>query len=304
MSLFRRTLAEGAQLALGLDGPAVASPAAWAERPQIVHSPSHAPTHAPAFRPAPTTAPTTTPKRTSPGSDAARSEVFLERLRAHGLREIDRLRLTRNRTVMVSFSGRELRVHKGYLDAPPEVLRSIVTFVCGRTRADRKRARESILTYHVERPTGSRRPEGTRPEDMAIVERLVEMHARYNTRHFAGRLRRVPVRVSYRMKSRLGHYTAASPTGEPAEIVISREHIRRHGWEEALHTLLHEMVHQWQDEAGHSIDHGSTFRSKSREVGIIPYARRTVVPRRSAAARTIADGSHQHVIGLRAAREE
>ena len=58
------------------------------------------------------------------------------------------------------------------------------------------------------------------------------------------------------MKSRLGHYTAATPGGEPAEIAISRAHLRRHGWEEALHTLLHEMVHQWQDETGHTIDHG------------------------------------------------
>ena len=33
-------------------------------------------------------------------------------------------------------------------------------------------------------------------------------------------------------------------------------HLRRHGWDEALHTLLHEMVHQWQDETGYPIDHG------------------------------------------------
>jgi len=60
----------------------------------------------------------------------------------------------------------------------------------------------------------------------------------------------------------------------PAEIVVSRRHIRRHGWEEALHTLLHEMVHQWQDEQGFAIDHGSSFRAKAREVGITPSARR------------------------------
>jgi hypothetical protein len=84
------------------------------------------------------------------------------------------------------------------------------------------------------------------------------------------------VRVSRRMRARLGHYIPATPTGEPAEIAISRRHLRRHGWEEALHTLLHEMVHQWQDEQGLPIDHGRTFRMKARALGIAPFARRVV----------------------------
>jgi len=74
---------------------------------------------------------------------------------------------------------------------------------------------------------------------------------------------------------------SASPSGEASEIVVSRRHIRRHGWDEALHTLLHEMVHQWQDETGHPIDHGRLFRAKAREVGVTPSARRTVTPVRS-----------------------
>jgi hypothetical protein len=77
------------------------------------------------------------------------------------------------------------------------------------------------------------------------------------------------------MKSRLGHYSPTSHGFEP-EIVISRRHIRRDGWEEALHTLLHEMVHQWQDESGLVVDHGSGFRAKARAVGITPLACRAV----------------------------
>jgi hypothetical protein len=102
------------------------------------------------------------------------------------------------------------------------------------------------------------------------------------------------------MRTRLGHYTAASPVGEPAEIVISRDHVSRHGWDEALHTLLHEMVHQWQDETGRPIDHGATFRAKAREVGITPSARRTVTPRRGRQREAPASNA----IGLRAARGE
>jgi hypothetical protein len=111
------------------------------------------------------------------------------------------------------------------------------------------------------------------PEDEPMASRLTAWHGEYNTDHFGGRLRAIRVRLSRRMKSRLGHYTAAT-NDTPAEIAISRRHLRRHGWAEALHTLLHEMVHQWQDEAGLPIDHGPAFRNKAREVGIEPRASR------------------------------
>ena len=200
---------------------------------------------------------------------------LLERLRAFGLRRIERCRLTRNRNVMVSFRGSELRVHEGYVDAPAEVLRAIVAFVEGRTRVERRAAQRIIVSYPVRVPSESRRRSRTRPEDVALAAELARWHARYNDRYFQGRLKTIPVRVSRRMRSRLGHYSCAA-AGEPAEIAISWRHLRRHGWDEALHTLLHEMVHQWQDEAGHAIDHGSSFRAKAREVGVAPSARRTL----------------------------
>jgi hypothetical protein len=106
------------------------------------------------------------------------------------------------------------------------------------------------------------------------VRELDRWHAEYNAKYFDGQLGAIGLRVSRRMKSRLGHYSAARGDDDRGEIVISRRHIRRHGWEEALHTLLHEMVHQWQDEHGHVIDHGPTFRAKARAVGITPSARR------------------------------
>jgi len=80
------------------------------------------------------------------------------------------------------------------------------------------------------------------------------------------------------MRSRLGHYCAANAT-EGGEIAISWRHLRRHGWDEAVHTLLHEMVHQWQDETGHPLDHGRLFRAKAREVGIQAAAKREVARR-------------------------
>ena len=231
---------------------------------------------------------------------------LLARLRGLGLTGIDRCRLTRNRAVMVSYRGRELRVHEGYLSAPHEVLTAIVTFVCGKTAASRRLARRRILAHPIARAARVRRPDAPHPDDAPLAKRLTEWHRRYNDRHFDGALKPLAVRVSRRMRARLGHYMSAAPAGESAEIVVSRRHIRRHGWEEALHTLLHEMVHQWQDETGHPIDHGRIFRAKAREVGVVPSARRTVTPirsRRDVPAHKNAPAAAQH-LSIKAAREE
>jgi len=207
---------------------------------------------------------------------------------------------------MVSYRGRELRVHEGYLSAPPEVMTAIVTFVSGRTAASRRLARRRILAYPIARAPRTRRPDAPHPDDAPLAKRLTEWHRRFNERYFGGALKTIMVRVSRRMRARLGHYMSAAPSGEAAEIVVSRRHIRRHGWEEALHTLLHEMVHQWQDETGHPIDHGRLFRSKASEVGVAPSARRTVTPLRSRKELPSvknAPAAAQH-LSLKAAREE
>ena len=204
------------------------------------------------------------------------NDELLARLRALGLRSIARCRLTRNRNVMVSFVRDEMRIHEGYVAAPDEVLAAIVTFVEGKTRADRIRARRRLLAFPIAVTTPPRRRRGNHPEDASLADQLTEWHGRYNRELFGGQLMAVPVRVSRRMRARLGHYTPASRTGDPPEIAISRRHLRRHGWTAALETLVHEMVHQWQDESGLEIDHGRTFRRKAREVGIEPYAKRTL----------------------------
>jgi hypothetical protein len=223
---------------------------------------------------------------------------LLGTLRGMGLRSIRSCRLTANRNVMVSFGGGELRVHEGYLDAPPEVLRAIVMFVEGRTRAERRAAQRVIVGYPIRAPKPPARRERTRPEDEPLAVELAAWHHRYNERHFGGRLRPAASRVSRRMRSRRGHYTAAMAGGEPAEIAISLAHLRKHGWDEVLHTLLHEMVHQWQDEAGHTIDHGATFRGKAREVGVAPLARRAL------GVRSAGRMTGSHTVGRRAARHE
>ena len=187
-----------------------------------------------------------------------------------------RCRLTRNRRVMVSFRGNALRVHRGYVDAPDDVLRAIVAFVEARNRRARIEARQSLLAFRIEMPPARRRREPSHPSDAPLNAELRAHHARLNAERFGGGLRSIAVRVSRRMRTRLGHYAPANKTGDPAEIVISRYHVMRHGLDEALRTLVHEMVHQWQDEQGLKLDHGPGFRAKARAVGISPFARRLV----------------------------
>lgn len=199
-------------------------------------------------------------------------------LRRLGLRTEYTVRLTKNRTVVVSYGRSDLRIHQGFLDAPEDVWRAIVGFAQGRTRAARADARRAILEFPVVvRSEGhSRRPHRTHTEDCILADRLTDWHARYNRDHFDGKLRSIKIGISRRMKSRLGHYSPIAKEGAPGEIVISRRHFRRHGWDETLHTLLHEMVHQWQDENSRPIDHGPEFRRMARAVGVEPYATRRV----------------------------
>jgi SprT-like family protein len=221
------------------------------------------------------------------------ADDLLARLRSLGLKRIATCRLTRNANVMVSWRGDELRVHEGYLSAPADVHEAIVAFVESRSPAERRAASKRIVSVAGTTWRDSGRRERTRPEDEPLARRLEEWHARLNAEYFGGELRAVPIRVSRRMKSRLGHYSAGEPvdrsTGRPGlqtarglgEIAISWRHVRRHRWEEVVHTLIHEMVHQWQDETGLPIDHGARFRAKARDVGIDAAAKRAVAHRSS-----------------------
>lgn len=210
----------------------------------------------------------------------ASAHELLVRLRQLGLEGIDRCVLTHNRSVMISFRGGVLRLNRGYLEAPHEVHRAIVAFVSGRTRRARRAAQRIILEHPIPVHAMRARREHTcrpRPSDIPLIDALARSHEHYNAMLFGGTLSSIAIRISGRMRNRLGQYSAPCASGRPAEITISRRHIRRHGWEEALHTLLHEMVHQWQGENGMPIDHGREFRRKAREVGVEPTARRVVV---------------------------
>ena len=205
------------------------------------------------------------------------ADELFARLKQQGLRGVHEVKLTRNRRTMVSIAQRTLRVQEGFLNAPSTVHQAIADFVMARRGAAKLSAQRVIVAHAatIELAPRGRRVERTHPDDAALATRMTEWHQKYNSEKFDGELSPIPIRVSRRMKSRLGHYTPKR-AGVAPEIAISRGHFRRHGLDETLHTLLHEMVHQWQDERGLVVDHGPVFRRKARAVGALPMATRAL----------------------------
>lgn len=187
-----------------------------------------------------------------------------------------------NRTVMLSVTARgQLRLHLGYSHAPDRVLRAILRFLDLRqTKVRRRAAEREFLSFpaHAYAPNGKGpvRLERLRPGDDEVLRRLRETHRGLNARWFDGALTDIPFRLSSRMKTSLGELCLDARSKQAISLAISRRHLRRDRWPEVEHTVLHEMVHQWQAETSRAVDHGAEFRRKAREVGIAPAARRTV----------------------------
>jgi hypothetical protein len=208
-------------------------------------------------------------------------DCLAERLAALGLKDVERVVTHTNQTVMLSLTRRVLRIHRGYAFAPDGVLKAVVRFLNPRVpRVLRRAAEREFLEFPVQAyaPAAPRplRPERARPGDVRLLHRLEALHRELNDRHFGGQLLEIPIRLSSRMKRRLGELAVDRTTGKAAEIALSRRHIARHPWAEVEHTMLHEMVHQWQAESGSPVDHGARFRRKARELGVLPQAKRRV----------------------------
>ena len=222
------------------------------------------------------------PARPTPGPVpepvAATTDDLVARLRRCGVR--GSIATHRNRRVMVSKSPEAgLRVHEGYRHAPDEVVEAIARWARPFARArDRKAAAKIFLAFQVHgdrMPPIRRRPEPPQPGDAERLARIRELHAALNAEWFDGRLEPIEIVLSSRMRRKLGHYAPRS-SGAP-QIALSRRHLARDGWVPFAETLLHEMVHQWQDENGLPVDHGPTFRAQARQGGIEPRAVATVV---------------------------
>lgn len=217
-------------------------------------------------------------------SESLRADHWLlkKRLTEHGLDADREVQVHENQRVMVSLSDRGvLRLHRGYAYAGDHILRAVIVFIePGIPRAEAKKARRILLGFPVERYSKTvhvrkRLPYRHHPGDVTDISRLERLHSQLNELHFASSLHRVSLRISHRMKRKLGEITLDG-NDQPAAITIGRLHIDRDGWTQVMVTLLHEMVHQWQAESGIAVDHGKKFHSKAIEIGISAFASRRV----------------------------
>ncbi len=187
-----------------------------------------------------------------------------------------------NRTVLVSQTkGGVARIHRGFAYASDRTLQAVVRFLKPSTRRPvRRLAEEEVISFPVDEyvPPGrlrSRR-ERQQPGDGKLLAALRGAHDRLNREHFGGTLSRIRFRISDRMRTRLGELSLDARTHKVVEIAISRRHMSLDRWKEVEDTILHEMIHQWQAERGQAVDHGSAFRAKAREIGVMPRADRAV----------------------------
>lgn len=113
-----------------------------------------------------------------------------------------------------------------------------------------------------------------RGPDADAVRQLAKSFQALNARHFGGALPALPIRLSGRLRTRLGQIVLERSTGRPVAIELNRRHVSADDPREVEATVLHEMVHLWQSVNGHRVDHGPRFRAEARRVGVTAAARR------------------------------
>ena len=107
--------------------------------------------------------------------------------------------------------------------------------------------------------------------DREQVERMQAVFDDVNRASFAGRLPRVPIHLSRKMRRRNGHFSS-----HPLEIVISWRLCAHGAPGEAEETMRHEMIHLWQYVEGLPVDHGPVFRRAAHRLNVHPRATRPV----------------------------
>jgi hypothetical protein len=231
----------------------------------------------PAPPPSAASAPPPAPRVPPPPAPGARSEDgVLAVLRRHGA-AYQRVLFTHNRRVMVSV-GRDrtvIRMNAAFAAADEAVLAAVATLYTAGVRGKKKeQARAAVQRFIDAIPASApARPRRRRqhPADRLHLARLQAEFDRTNRAAFGGRLPRVPIHLSRKMRRRNGHFSS-----HPLEIVISWR-LCVHGQAgQAEETMRHEMIHLWQYVEGAAVDHGPAFRRMAHRLDVHPRATRPV----------------------------
>ena len=225
--------------------------------------------------PAPPPAPAPPAPPRDPGA-RSESEV-LAVLRRHGAPH-QRLAFTDNRRTMISV-GRDrslIRMHLSFAGADEAVLAAVaVLYTPGAPARKRAAAKEAVRAFinaiPLDRTPGRPLRRRPHPRDRVHLERMQAAFDEVNRASFSGRLPRVPIHLSRKMRRRNGHFSS-----RPLEIVISWRLCAHGAPGEAEETMRHEMIHLWQYVEGLPVDHGPVFRRAAHRLNVHPRATRPV----------------------------
>ncbi len=215
---------------------------------------------------------------------------FLNELRRRGALRLRRVSFRRNRSTIWSLTqkGATLNVHVAYRLSPPEVLDAFAVIASeggvgtpGAKAAGRRvhewpelqRAVDVARSEHESRIRESGCADGGMTHCCATAEqrRYVRSIYRYfNHTRFGGILPAdLPVRLSSRMKSALGHMLPGGREGARyvVEIALNVDLMLEANGAERVDTLLHEMAHAADYLVHGNRDHGRTWRDWATRVG-------------------------------------
>jgi len=212
-------------------------------------------------------------------------QEFLFELQRRGARRLSRVSFRRNRSIIWSLTqrGRVLNVHVAYGSATEELLDAFAVLAREggiRSRAARRAANTvgawpavgyALQEARAARENGLSGPCCATPEQSRYLKALYRY---FNQTRFERRLPdSIPVRLSSRMVSSLGHMLPADESGLPrrvAEIALNVDLMLPGNGAERLDTLLHEMAHAADYLESGNRGHGASWRAWARRVGARP----------------------------------
>ena len=216
------------------------------------------------------------------------SDDLRRALARRGCRSLTCVRFKKNRGRIISLSkdGRTLHIHACFQEASDDAMNAVVTFLKAGRRSYAYREAIRSMRDFFDANASKYVPLNGEEEDHRVardVQRLPcvgtapqraflrEAYGRFNTLHFENRLpSNVRIRLSNRMKSRLGHvryHTTAAGERVVLELALNI-HLLLPGNEAVLmDTLLHEMTHieAWLTDGERG--HGRAWKQIANRVG-------------------------------------
>jgi len=199
---------------------------------------------------------------------------------------LSRVSFRENRSVVWSLTQHAtvLNLHSAYGSAPPELLDAFAVLVrAGGVRSKATRLAAStinewpVVWKAIEVTRATSKPRATTaccgtPEQRAYLRALYRY---FNVTRFDGQLPDgVPVRLSNRMDSSLGHMLPGSDDDEGkrwvAEIALNVDLMLERNGAERIDTLIHEMAHVADYLESGSRGHGESWRNWARRSGCRP----------------------------------